>query len=124
MKTFKPNRASSKSFSERKRNRKNQELYNEKWTRYRFRFLHHNPFCYACGNNATDVDHIIAHKGDPEKFWMRANYLPLCKPCHSYVTAKFDRHIEPKTEEKCEWLMNRRRLFNIKRSVKVVPFEH
>jgi 5-methylcytosine-specific restriction endonuclease McrA len=31
---------------------------------------------------ATDVDHVIPHKGDRELFWNRENWQALCGPCH------------------------------------------
>ena len=31
---------------------------------------------------ATVADHIVAHRGDLEKFFDRGNLQSLCKPCH------------------------------------------
>lgn len=120
LKQFKPKRTKAKSFGESKRNAKNSKFYDAEWTRYRYRFIHYNPYCYACGNKATDVDHLIAHKGSRDLFWKRGNHVALCKSCHSYVTAKFDCHNPPKTEEKMDWLLDQRKLFNVTNRIKVI----
>ena len=45
---------------------------------------------------ATDVDHIIAHRGDPKLFWDQSNWRALCHSCHSrefieqYVKDSYD----------------------------------
>lgn len=39
---------------------------------------------------STEVDHIVAHKGDMGLFWDQANWQALCKPCHSRKTATED----------------------------------
>lgn len=98
--------------------------YNDpKWKRYCYRFLHHNPLCYACGRKATEVDHAVAHKGDEKLFWCVTNYLPLCKPCHSTCTSRFDRYNPPKVEDKSKWLIRARELRHNFIRVKVVPFK-
>lgn len=50
------------------------------------------PFCRECRKAgrrvyATDVDHIVDHKGDWEKFCDRTNLQSLCHGCHSRKTA-------------------------------------
>jgi len=67
------------------------KLYDGNWTKYRFRFLHHNPKCYACGNKSNVVDHVYTHKGDIDKFQDTSNHIALCSKCHNYITGKFDR---------------------------------
>ncbi|WP_413771322.1 HNH endonuclease signature motif containing protein [Pseudomonas aeruginosa] len=47
--------------------------------------------CRSCSEagrvvEATEVDHIIAHRGDQALFWDESNWQPLCKPCHSAKT--------------------------------------
>lgn len=93
------------------------------WKRYCYRFLHHNPKCYACGGEAREVDHAVAHKGDEKLFWCETNYLPLCKSCHSYCTAKYDRSSPPKTQEKSDWLVKIREQRGVSVRVKVVLFK-
>lgn len=39
---------------------------------------------------ATEVDHIIPHRGDQQLFWDTNNWQGLCKPCHSRKTAQED----------------------------------
>jgi 5-methylcytosine-specific restriction protein A len=39
---------------------------------------------------ATDLDHIIPHKGDKDAFWVRSNWQGLCRSCHSRKTAAED----------------------------------
>lgn len=68
--------------------------YTRKWEKARAIFLRQNPLCVACmflhgrPRAATEVDHIIPHRGDYKLFWDRDNWQPLCKPCHSSKTAK------------------------------------
>lgn len=59
--------------------------YDGEWDRARAAFLKVNPVCRSpgCGAAATVVDHIQAHKGNRALFWNRANWQPLCVPCHS-----------------------------------------
>ena len=50
------------------------------------------PFCRECAKRgrrvrATDVDHIVDHKGDWGKFSDRSNLESLCHSCHSRKTA-------------------------------------
>lgn len=49
------------------------------------------PFCRACAQRgirtaATDVDHVVDHKGDWAKFTDRENLQSLCHSCHSRKT--------------------------------------
>ena len=51
------------------------------------------PFCRECAKRglrvrATDVDHIVDHKGNWEKFCDRSNLESLCHSCHSRKTAR------------------------------------
>ncbi len=39
---------------------------------------------------ATEVDHIIPHKGDMSLFWDPSNWQSLCHACHSRKTARED----------------------------------
>ena len=121
MKSFKPKKAKTKKkFSLNKRDSSTRRGYDKSWSKYRFRFLHHNPLCYCCGEKAAVIDHIRAHKGNQELFWNQHNYMPLCKRCHDTITGKFDRHNPPKTEEKIEWVKKERDKNNITIKVKIV----
>ena len=62
-------------------------LYGRQWQVARRLFLSSSPLCRLCGQlgrtTAADVvDHIKPHRGDKTLFWDRANWQPLCKPCH------------------------------------------
>lgn len=69
--------------------------YDSKWRKARKYFLQDNPLCVHCEKEgrvvpATDVDHIIPHKGDMNLFWDQSNWQSLCKECHSRKTVKED----------------------------------
>lgn len=110
--TFKPrHQTSSLSKAFNPLRQKSQAMYkSEAWIRYCDKFLAVNPECYACGKKATEVDHLIPHKGDELLFKKLDNHLPLCKSCHSTVTMKFDvRHRGIGVNlEKIKWLNHRR----------------
>ncbi len=59
------------------------------WRRVRLQVLERQPFC-KCGEPATEVDHIIPHRGDEDKFRDVKNLQGMCKPCHSAKTARGD----------------------------------
>lgn len=63
-----------------------QRGYDSKWEQARKAYLAASPFCRMCGEPATEVDHIVPHKGDQRLFWDRKNWQPLCKPHHSAKT--------------------------------------
>jgi 5-methylcytosine-specific restriction protein A len=66
--------------------------YGRKWRRLRDSFLADNPLCVHClpdkVTQASDVDHIVRHKGTTDPlFWDVNNLQPLCHVCHSKKTA-------------------------------------
>lgn len=70
-----------------------QRFYDHQWRATRARFLAANPFCVAlledgmaCTAVATDVDHIVPHRGDRALFNDWNNLQPLCHACHSRKT--------------------------------------
>jgi 5-methylcytosine-specific restriction protein A len=70
----------------------NSRGYNREWRKARLDHLRRFPFCVECAKqdryiSATDVDHIIPHRGDMVLFWKRSNWQSLCKSCHSKKTA-------------------------------------
>lgn len=75
---------------ERRRPSANERGYNSEWRKKRKIFLQLNPLCVKCGAPATDVDHIIPHKGDKILFWNPNNWQSLCHRCHSQKTARED----------------------------------
>ena len=69
--------------------------YGYKWQVLRAWWLRHNPLCVKCREKglvteATEIDHIVPHKGDKTLFWDRGNLQSLCKKCHSTKTATED----------------------------------
>ena len=65
--------------------------YDSKWVKARKSYLAKHPMCVACERQgiltmATDVDHIIAHRGDKRLFWDSQNWQSLCHSCHSKKT--------------------------------------
>ena len=78
-----------------RRENAHQRGYTNKWRDARAQYLREYPLCLHCMQKnlitpATEVDHIVPHKGDMGLFWNRKNWQPLCKPCHSTKTAKED----------------------------------
>jgi 5-methylcytosine-specific restriction enzyme A len=81
--------------ADEKRESSSKRGYNNTWRKAREVFLRSNPLCKACMLSnlvtaATDVDHVIPHKGDMGLFWDQANWQPLCHACHSRKTATED----------------------------------
>ena len=62
--------------------------YGHKWRQASALYLIINPTCVHCGDYATEVDHIIPHKGDMELFWDRGNWQSLCHIDHSRKTGR------------------------------------
>ena len=62
--------------------------YDAKWRRVRAAYLKRHPVCVVCGEQATEVDHIVplvdggTHKWD--------NLQAMCKTHHSQKTVAFD----------------------------------
>lgn len=59
--------------------------YDRKWRRVRAMFLRRHPACELCGGEATEVHHMVPLAEGGTHAW--ANLQPLCKRCHSRVTA-------------------------------------
>ena len=52
--------------------------YGSRWNKARKRFLEKHPLCVECMKEgryvkATDVDHVVPHRGDPVLFWDESN---------------------------------------------------
>lgn len=121
MKKYKPKKFQTKRFELNKRESSTERGYDAKWSRYRFRFLHHNPNCYCCNKKSKVVDHYIPWKVDKEKyFWNETNYIPLCEICHNTITGLFDRHKIPLIKEKSDWIKEQRDKNNCNVKVKIV----
>ena len=69
-------------------------LYNTLWwSKARRSILRDYPLCMRCksygySKGATDVDHIVSHKGNEELFYDMNNLQTLCHECHSWKTQK------------------------------------
>lgn len=64
-----------------------------RWKRMRSRQLNESPLCRECltaGRSvpATDVDHIVPHRGCSDLFFDRHNLQSLCQSCHSIKTQR------------------------------------
>ena len=71
--------------------------YNSRWRKVRVAYLRKHPLCVKClakGRyvQATVVDHIVPHRGDPALLWNENNFQALCKPCHDKKTGLEDTH--------------------------------
>lgn len=80
---------------ERKRNAVKNKLYSRQWEKARRQFLLEHPLCVACEKQgivtaATEVDHIVPHRGDREVFWDQSQWQALCRSCHSRKTVLED----------------------------------
>ena len=69
--------------------------YTSAWSKAAKCFLIEHPLCAECQRQgritpATEVDHIIPHKGDKQLFWDQDNWQALCHECHSYKTVTKD----------------------------------
>ncbi|MDF2567900.1 MAG: endonuclease [Oscillospiraceae bacterium] len=73
-----------------KRESSSKRGYGKKWQKESKKHLALHPFCVECGELATDVDHIIPHKGNMNLFWDKRNWQSMCGRCHSKKTAKED----------------------------------
>jgi 5-methylcytosine-specific restriction protein A len=72
-----------------------QRGYGAKWQQARAGYLRLHPLCVQCEKQgrvfpATELDHIVPHKGDMVLFWTRSNWQGLCKPHHDSKTARED----------------------------------
>ena len=70
-------------------------LHSTRWRKCRGLFLAVHPLCIDCEAAgrlmvATDVDHIIPHRGDYELFWDESNWAARCHACHSRKTCRED----------------------------------
>lgn len=69
-----------------------QRLYGRKWQKRRASHLAAHPWCAHCLSQgiytpATDVHHVIPHRGDVNIFWS-SPLESLCHSCHSKETAR------------------------------------
>lgn len=72
--------------------------YGYDWQQARAEHLAANPLCVICQRKgrvrqATHVDHIKPHNGDPVIFWDRTNWQSLCAHCHNAIKQRMERAI-------------------------------
>ena len=89
--------SSPAAISERERGNANARGYGRRWQHARDGYLRQHPLCVDPSKRhsrrvvaATDVDHIVPHRGDMKLFWDPSNWQGLCHECHSFKTAKED----------------------------------
>lgn len=80
---------------ERERGNSAARGYDARWRKVRAAKLAKEPLCREHVKQgqvveATEVDHIIPHRGNMELFFRDDNLQPLCKSCHSRKTATQD----------------------------------
>lgn len=64
-------------------------LYNSsRWRKASKEYLKSNPVCAKCGQPATEVHHVIPHRGDESVFWAESNWQGLCHMCHVEETKR------------------------------------
>ena len=73
--------------------------YGSAWNKARKKYLESHPLCVQCMKEgryvkATDVDHIIPHRGNQVLFWEQSNWQALCHSCHSRKTRNEDHNPE------------------------------
>lgn len=73
--------------------------HGRRWQELRARQLIAEPYCRDCAKfglrtKATDVDHIIPHRGDKSIFYDSSNLQSLCHSCHSRKTIEEMRSVQ------------------------------
>ncbi len=81
-----------------------QRGYTAEWQRESKAYLAAHPVCIRCGAPAALVDHIRPHKGNPDLFWDKANWQPLCTPCHNSAKQAEERRMIPNRQKEWRWL--------------------
>ena len=60
------------------------------WRILRARVLAEEPYCYRCGADATEVDHVIPLSVRPDLAHERSNLRGACKSCNASKGARLD----------------------------------
>ena len=81
--------------ADKQRGTSSERGYGYAWQVARMGYLRLHPLCVQCKREgrlepATDVDHVVPHRGDQVLFWDQDNWQSLCHPCHSSKTASED----------------------------------
>lgn len=62
--------------------------FTPRWRALRLVVLRQSPLCVRCVARdnrpvpATEVDHVVPHRGSAVLFWDRENLQAICSPCH------------------------------------------
>ena len=75
---------------ERARSKGKRIYLDARYRKARAVYMAEHPLCAACGALATDLDHVVPHKGNMRLFWDEGNWQALCASCHSVKTAAED----------------------------------
>ena len=91
----------SRKLSERYRPNATDRGYDAAWRRFSRPFLAARPSCLGCQaigvtRQATVVDHIVPHRGDPKLLWDPRNWQPLCEWHHNSIKAELERRFHLK----------------------------
>lgn len=87
----------NRQFFKRRKNRSDisphKRGYSRRWAKARKGYLIKHPLCVHCLLDniitlATEVDHIIPHRGDMKLFWNSKNWQGLCGYHHKVKTGK------------------------------------
>jgi len=86
-------RKARQAYQDDKRPSAGRRGYNYQWQKERLLFLAEHPLCADCLKEkrttpATEVDHLIPHRGDAQVFWDVSNWQALCKQHHNSKTAR------------------------------------
>ena len=70
----------------------------------RARHMDDNPLCALCLESgmvvaATELDHVVPLRIDPDRFWDTTNIQSLCRQCHENKTAEEN----GRSEERQQW---------------------
>jgi len=68
-----------------------QRGYTGEWRKRSREWLVYHPVCVMCGEQASLVDHIQPHRGDPNLFWAWQNWQSLCSSCHNSRKQRIER---------------------------------
>ena len=88
-------KAKQKAIADRNRGTRTERGYSNRWLKASATYLAQHPLCVECLKQgitkpATEVDHIIPHKGNSQLFWDTNNWQSLCHECHSRKTVRED----------------------------------
>lgn len=96
-------RRMAQDISERDRPSSYSRMYDSRWAAARLAWLRERPLCgdRLTGPSAehsecvregkkrigNEVDHIVRHAGNRERFWAKENWQTLCRHCHAVKTS-------------------------------------